>query len=191
MSLLVQAISAVTVACMMGLVIAWRLAIVLIAVEPLIIVRFYGRKSLLKGMQQKAIEAQNECSKFAAEAVSNHRIITAFSSLERVLKMLSKAQEGQLRENKRQSWFGGFGLGAFQSLTKCTWAFDFWYSGKLVLQGYVIFKEVFETFLILTTTGKVIADAGSMTTDIARGSDAMNSVFAVLDCETNIDPDSP
>ncbi|KAF8013030.1 hypothetical protein BT93_I1023 [Corymbia citriodora subsp. variegata] len=179
MSLLVQAISAVTIACIMGLVIAWRLAIVMIAVEPLIIVCFYGRKSLLKGMSQKAIEAQNECSKLAAEAVSNHRIITAFSSQERILKMLSMAQEGPLRENRRQSWFAGFGLGASQCLTKCTWAFDFWYGGKLISQGYITFKEVFETFLILITTGKVIADAGSMTTDIARGSDAMKSVFAI------------
>ncbi|KAL3723213.1 hypothetical protein ACJRO7_035400 [Eucalyptus globulus] len=191
MSLLVQAISAATIACIMALVIAWRLAIVMIAIEPLIIVCFYGRKSLLKGMSQKAIEAQNECSKLAAEAVSNHRIITAFSSQERILKMLSKAQEGPLRENKRQSWFAGFGLGASQCLTKCTWAFDFWYGGKLVSQGYITFKEVFQTFLILITTGKVIADAGSMTTDIARGSDAMKSVFAVLDRETNIEPDDP
>lgn len=127
----------------------------------------------------------------AAEAVSNHRIITAFSSQERILKMLSKAQEGPLRENKRQSWFAGFGLGASQCFTKCTWAFDFWYGGKLVSQGYITFKEVFQTFLILITTGKVIADAGSMTTDIARGSDAMKSVFAVLDRETNIEPDDP
>lgn len=127
----------------------------------------------------------------AAEAVSNHRIITAFSSQERILKMLSKAQEGPLRENKRQSWFAGFGLGASQCFTKCTWAFDFWYGGKLVSQGYITFKEVFQTFLILITTGKVIADAGSMTTDIARSSDAMKSVFAVLDRETNIEPDDP
>ncbi|KAI6700619.1 hypothetical protein NL676_014943 [Syzygium grande] len=191
MSLLVQAISAVTIACIMGLVIAWRLAIVMIAIEPLIIVCFYGRKSLLKGMSQKAIEAQNECSKLAAEAVSNHRIITAFSSQERILEMLRKAQEGPRRENERQSWFAGVGLGASQSLTKCTWAFDFWYGGKLVSQGYVTYKEVFETFLILISTGKVIADAGSMTTDIARGSDAMKSVFTILDRETNIKPADP
>ncbi|KAK3413325.1 hypothetical protein EUGRSUZ_I01893 [Eucalyptus grandis] len=191
MSLLVQAISAVTIACIMGLVIAWRLAIAMIAIQPLIILCFYGRKTLLKGMSQKAIEAQNECSKLAAEAVSSHRMITAFSSQEKILKMLKKAQEGPRRESKRQSWFAGVGLGASQSLTNCTMAFDFWYGGKLVTQGYITYKEVFETFLILLSTGKVIADAGSMTTDIARGSGAMKSVFAVLDRETNIEPADP
>ncbi|KAL3723216.1 hypothetical protein ACJRO7_035403 [Eucalyptus globulus] len=167
MSLLVQAISAVTIACIMGLVIAWRLAIAMIAIQPLIILCFYGRKTLLKGVSQKAIEAQNECSKLAAEAVSSHRMITAFSSQEKILKMLKKAQEGPRRESKRQSWFAGVGLGASQSLTNCTMAFDFWYGGKLVTQGYITYKEVFETFLILLSTGKVIADAGGMTTDIA------------------------
>lgn len=189
MSLLMQAISGVMVACVMGLVIAWRLAIVIIAVEPLIIVCFYGRQSLLKSMSQKAIEAQNESSKLAAEAVSNHRIITAFSSQERILRMFNKAQEGPLRENKRQSWFAGLGLGASQSLTKINLAFDFWYGGRLISEGYITSKQLFETYLILLSTGKVIADAGSMTMDIAKGSSAIKSVFSVLDRKTRIDPD--
>lgn len=52
-------------------------------------------------------------------------------------------------------------------------------------------KELMQTFMILVTTGRVIAEAGSTTTDLARGSDAIASLFAVLDRETEIDPDSP
>ena len=35
--------------------------------------------------------------------------------------------------------------------------------------------------MILVSTGRVIADAGSMTTDLAKGSDAVGSVFTILD----------
>ncbi|KAF2308653.1 hypothetical protein GH714_011767 [Hevea brasiliensis] len=189
MALVVQTVSAVVIACTMGLFIAWRLAIVMIAVQPLIIVCFYTRRVLLKSMSHKAIKAQDESSKLAAEAVSNLRTITAFSSQDRILRMLEKAQEGPLRESIRQSLFAGIGLGTSQSLMSCTWALDFWYGGKLISKGYITAKDLFETFMILVSTGRVIADAGSMTTDLAKGSDAVGSVFAVLDRYTKIEPE--
>lgn len=189
MALVVQTISAVVIAFTMGLIIAWRLAIVMIAVQPLIIVCFYTRRVLLKSMSKKAIKAQDESSKIAAEAVSNLRTITAFSSQARILAMLEKAQESPRRESVRQSWYAGIGLGTSQAVNICTWALDFWYGGKLIAHGYVTAKELFETFMILVSTGRVIADAGSMTTDLAKGSDAVGSVFAVLDRVTFIEPD--
>lgn len=189
MALVVQTISAVVIAFTMGLVIAWRLALVMIAVQPVIIGCFYTRRVLLKNMSSKAIKAQDESSKIAAEAVSNLRTITAFSSQDRILKMLEKAQEGPSHESIRQSWFAGVGLACSQSLTFCTWALDFWYGGKLVFHGYINAKALFETFMILVSTGRVIADAGSMTNDLAKGADAVGSVFAVLDRYTKIEPD--
>lgn len=191
MALLVQTISAVTIACTMGLIIAWRLAVVMIAVQPIIIVCFYVRRVLLTSMSQKAIKAQDESTKLAADAVSNLRTITAFSSQDRILKMLGKAQEGPRKENIRQSWYAGIGLGTSQSLMSCTWALDFWYGGRLISQGYITAKALFETFMILVSTGRVIADAGSMTTDLAKGSNSIRSVFAVLDRYTRIEPEDP
>lgn len=188
-ALLVQTLSAVLIACTMGLVIAWRLALVMIAVQPIVIVCFYTRRVLLKSLSRKAIKAQDECSKLAAEAVSNLRTVTAFSSQDRILQMLEKAQEGPTRESTRQSWFAGLGLACSQSLTTCTWALDFWYGGKLISQGYITYKAMFETFMILVSTGRVIADAGSMTSDLAKGADSVNSVFAILDRHTKIEPD--
>ncbi|KAF8031805.1 hypothetical protein BT93_D0884 [Corymbia citriodora subsp. variegata] len=185
---IVQTCSAVIVNFTMGLFISWRLALVVIAAQPLIIVSFYMRRVLLKTMSQKAIKAQEESSKLAADAVSNHRIITSFSSQERILKMLEKAQEGPKQESIRQSWYAGIGLAASQFFTKCLWALDFWYGGKLISDRQITPEELFETFMILISTGKVIADAGSMTADIAKGSDTVSSVFTILDRQTRIEP---
>ncbi|XP_043704107.1 ABC transporter B family member 15-like [Telopea speciosissima] len=188
-ALIVQTISAVVLACTMGLVITWRLAIVMIAVQPLIIVCFYTRRVLLKSMSKQAIKAQDESSKLASEAVSNLRTVTAFSSQARILTMLDRTHEGPRRESIRQSWFAGIGLGTSQGLMSCTWALDFWYGGRLVSQNYITSKALFQTFMILVSTGRVIADAGAMTTDLSKGADAVGSVFAVLDRVTHIEPD--
>ncbi|KAJ4960390.1 hypothetical protein NE237_020300 [Protea cynaroides] len=191
MALLVQTFSAVMIACTIGLVVAWKLAIVMIAVQPLIIICYYTRRVLLKNLSNKAIKAQGESSKIAAEAVSNLRTVTAFSSQARILSMLDRAQEAPRRETIRQSWFAGIGLATSQSLMTCTWALDFWYGGMLVSHGYITSKSFFQTFLILVSTGRVIADAGAMTTDLAKGSNAVRSVFAVLDRVIRIEPDDP
>ncbi|GJT44813.1 ABC transporter family protein [Tanacetum coccineum] len=190
-ALLIQTFSAVIIACTMGLVIAWRLALVMIAVQPLIIVCFYCKRVLLKNMSQKAMKSQDESSKLAAEAVSNLRTVTAFSSQSRILKMLVETQKAPMRESIKQAWYAGLGLGFSQSLMACTWALDLWYGGKLISDGQLGAKALFQTFLILVSTGRVIAEAGTMTNDLAKGSDAVQSVFAVLDRYTLIEPEDP
>ncbi|CAL4970905.1 unnamed protein product [Urochloa decumbens] len=191
MSLIVQTVSAVLIAYVMSLVIAWRLAIVMIAVQPFIIASFYTRRVLLQNMSNKSIRAQSECSKLAVEAVSNLRTVTAFSSQDRITCLFEQAQNGLLKESIRQSWFAGLGLGTSMSLLRCVWALTFWYGSLLMAKHHITFKALIQTFLILISTGRVIADAGSMTTDLAKGTDAVASVFAILDKETKIDPNSP
>ncbi|KAJ6813392.1 putative multidrug resistance protein [Iris pallida] len=188
-ALLVQTFSAVTVACTIGLVVAWRLAVVMIAIQPVIIVCFYARRVLLKSMSSKAIKAQSDSSKLAAEAVSNLRTITAFSSQDRILGLFEHAQEGPRRESIRQSWFAGVGLGTSQCLMTLSWALNFWYGAKLISQGHIESKSLFQTFMVLVSTGRVIADAGSMTTDLSKGADAVGSLFAVLDRATQMEPE--
>lgn len=174
MGLLVQTFSGVTVAWTMGLIISWRLAILIIAVQPIVILSFYDKRVLLKRMSTKAIKAQEESCKLASEAVYNIRTITAFSAQKRILQMLEKAQECPRRENTRQSWFAGIGLGCAESITTLIWGLSFWYGSKLVSHGYLTPRSVFRTVIILVSTGRVIADAGSMTSDLAMGGNCVN-----------------
>uniref|UniRef100_A0A804IBC5 Uncharacterized protein n=1 Tax=Musa acuminata subsp. malaccensis TaxID=214687 RepID=A0A804IBC5_MUSAM len=67
MSLIIQAVSAATIACTLGLAIAWKLALILIAIQPLMIASFYYRMVIIRSMSKKAIESQSESSKVAAE----------------------------------------------------------------------------------------------------------------------------
>ncbi|KHG23986.1 ABC transporter B family member 15 [Gossypium arboreum] len=189
MSLLMQTISGVTLACVMGLFLSWRLALVMIVLQPLIIFSLYTRMVLLKSMSKKAIKAQQDSSKLAADAVSNHRTITAFSSQDRILKMMEKAYEGPRKESVRQSWFTGLGFGSAQFLTACIVAFNFWYGGKLISQGYISSEALIQTFLILVSTGLVVAEAASMTSDLVKSSEVVASLFAILDHCTRIGPD--
>ncbi|GJM85234.1 hypothetical protein PR202_ga01667 [Eleusine coracana subsp. coracana] len=85
----------------------------------------------------------------------------------------------------------GLGLGTSVGLMTCSWALDFWYGAKLMTENRITTKELMQTFMILITTGRVLADAGTTTRDLAKGGDAVASVFAVLDRVTEIEPDNP
>lgn len=54
-----QSISAATLAVILGLVLAWKLALVAIALQPLIILAFYVKAVMMRSMSRKILTAQN------------------------------------------------------------------------------------------------------------------------------------
>lgn len=110
---------------------------------------------------------------------------------DRILQLCGRTQDRPHKESVRQSWYAGFGLGTSVSLMILSWDISFWYGAKLMAEGRITAEAVFQITMILVTTGRVIADACSMTTDLAKRGDAVATVFAVLDRETKIEPDNP
>lgn len=190
-SLLTEALSGVGIACILGLFIAWRLALVMIAMQPIIITCYYTRKVLLQNISKKSVSAQEQGCQVAAESVVNHKTITALCSQDRILRLFDSKQEVPHKEISKDSWYAGLGLAASQSLTILNWAMVLWYGGKLVSKGTITNIDLLKTVLILIKAGRIIADAGSMTSDIARGADTVESLFEILDKNTLICPDDP
>ncbi|XP_071698972.1 putative multidrug resistance protein [Rutidosis leptorrhynchoides] len=190
MSLLTQAFFGAVFAYTLGLILSWRLALVLMAAQPFLIGSFYARSVLMKSLSEKSQKAQKEGSQLASEAVINHRTITAFSSQKRVVKLFKDTLEGPKKESIRQSYYSGIGLFSSQFMATASTALAYWYGGRLLTQGLISPERLFQAFLVLLFTAYTIADAGSMTKDISRGSNAVSSVFAILDKKTEIDPDN-
>lgn len=83
------------------------------------------------------------------------------------------------------------GLGIFRCLIICTCAFYYWYGEKLIANGYISAKGFIQIFIILINTGRLTADAGGKTNDLAKGSESVGSVFVILDRYSLIDPVDP
>ncbi|KAJ8639609.1 hypothetical protein MRB53_016303 [Persea americana] len=190
-SLLLQVATTASLSYLLGLVVTWKLSLVIIATQPLLIGSLYSRGVFLKNLSQRSQKSQNEASQLASEAVVNHRTITAFCSQGRILGLYNNALEGPRRENIKQSWIAGLALFTCQFLTSASVSMAFWYGGKLMLQGELTYKQMFQAFFILVSTGRVVADAGIMTSDLAKGSNAVGSVFEILDRKTEIEPNDP
>nr|XP_043613654.1 putative multidrug resistance protein [Erigeron canadensis] len=188
-SLLLQVFISAFLSFVIALIITWRVALVMISVQPLLIASFYSKIVLMKSLSSKAKRAQNEGTQLASEAVVNHRTITAFASQERIMRLYAETLKGPRKECIKQSWFSGMGLFTSQFVTTAAISLAYWYGGREMNKGNVTAKQMFQVFFILMTTGKNIADAGSMSSDLSKGGGAVKSVLAVLDRQTEIDPD--
>ncbi|KAG6398751.1 hypothetical protein SASPL_140220 [Salvia splendens] len=180
MSLLMQVSTNAFLSFALGLVVAWRLAAVLIAIQPVIITSFYLKSVLMKQMSIRAQEAQYEGSQRASEAVMLHRSITAFSLQGKILSLFEATLAVPRAQSLRHSWISGAGLCASQFLTVASIALAFWYGGTLMARGQLSARQLFLAFFILMSTGKTIADAGATSSDTAKSRSAVISVFAVL-----------
>lgn len=189
LSLLAQVLSAALLAVIMGVILSWRVAVVIILLQPLIIGSFYARGVLMKRMSKKVLKAQNKSSGLASEALRNHRTIAAFSAEEKIMMLFEATLKDPKRESKRQSWYAGLGLLTSQVLTVVNTGVIFWYGGRLLYHKKITYKHLFQTFFVLVTTGRVIAEAGSMTSDLSKGIDAVKSVFEILNRKSKMEPD--
>jgi len=189
MCLLVQAAANAALGFSLALAVSWRLAVVMMAMQPLIIASFYFKKVLMTAMSKKAKKAQVQGSQLASEAVVNHRTITAFSSQRRMLGLYEAAQEAPRKDNRVESWYSGFCLSLCQFSNTGSMALALWYGGRLMAKGLITPKHLFQVFFMLMTMGRVIADAGSLTSDLAKGGDAVRSILDTLDREPMIKDD--
>ncbi|CAD6343859.1 unnamed protein product [Miscanthus lutarioriparius] len=139
------------------------------------------KKVVLSNVSRDLAKAQHQSTQIAIEAVYNHRMVTSFGCSSKVLQLFEHAQEEPLKKARKKSWVAGITTGLSPCLSFLSWALAFWYGGKLAQSGEISAGDVFKTFFVLVSTGKLIADAGSMTSDLAKGANAVASVFEVLD----------
>ncbi|CAN1325845.1 Putative multidrug resistance protein [Linum perenne] len=189
-SLLVQAFFGSIFAYALAIALSWKLALVLIAVQPIVVGGYYSKSVLMKSLGENSQKAQKEGSQLASEAVINHRTITAFSSQKKIVGLFKATLKGPQKESVKQSWLSGFGLFSAQFFNTASTALAFWYGGRLLIEGSISPERLFQAFLILLFSAYIIAEAGSMTNDLSRGGSAVQSVLAFLDRKTEIDPDT-
>ncbi|CAI9097355.1 OLC1v1033757C1 [Oldenlandia corymbosa var. corymbosa] len=184
----VQSVSGLTLAAVLSMALSWRLALVAIALQPVTISAFYLKEMMMTSMSKKILKSQNRSSELASEAVANHRIIAAFYSQDEVMKLFETAQKDPRKESHKQSWYAGLGLFTSQFLAAANMAIIFWYGGRLLYHGDIVFKHIFQTFFIVMAMGKTVGESGSMTSDLSRGTNALMSIFTILKRKSKIEP---
>lgn len=190
-SMIVQNSALMLVACTIGFVLQWRLALVLIAVFPIVVAATLLQKMFMTGFGGDLEGNHAKASMIAGEAVSNVRTVQAFNAERKVVRLLKSKLELPLKKCFWKGQIAGSGFGLAQFLLYASYAIGLWYASWLVKHNLSDFGKVIRVFMVLMVSANGAAETLALTPDIVKGGRAIRSVFEVLDRKTEIEPDDP
>ncbi|XP_057534308.1 ABC transporter B family member 1-like [Amaranthus tricolor] len=190
-SVIMQNSALLLVACTAGFVLQWRLALVLIAVFPVVVAATVLQKMFLKGFSGDLEAAHAKATQLAGEAVSNVRTVAAFNSEAKIVGLFTSNLETPLRSCFWKGQIAGSGYGIAQFALYASYALGLWYASWLVKHGISDFSKTIRVFMVLMVSANGAAETLTLAPDFIKGGRAMKSVFELLDRKTEIEPDDP
>ncbi|KAJ6993333.1 ABC transporter B family member 1 [Populus alba x Populus x berolinensis] len=190
-SVIVQNTALMLVACTAGFVLQWRLALVLIAVFPLVVAATVLQKMFMNGFSGDLEAAHSKATQLAGEAIANMRTVAAFNSEAKIVGLFSTNLETPLRRCFWKGQIAGSGFGIAQFSLYASYALGLWYASWLVKHGISNFSNTIRVFMVLMVSANGAAETLTLAPDFIKGGRAMRSVFDLLDRKTEIEPDDP
>ncbi|KAL3827731.1 hypothetical protein ACJIZ3_016533 [Penstemon smallii] len=185
---MVQDLSSATVGLGIAFEASWQLALIILAMIPLIGLSGYAQIKFMKGFSADAKVMYEEASQVANDAVGSIRTIASFCAEEKVMGMYKKKCEGPMKNGIRQGVISGIGFGLSFALLFLVYATSFYAGARLVEDGKITFSDVFRVFFALTMAAMAISQSSSLAPDSTKAKSAAASVFAILDRKSKIDP---
>eukprot|EP00258_Populus_trichocarpa_P011794 XP_002320938.3 ABC transporter B family member 11 [Populus trichocarpa] len=184
----VQNIATVTSAMIIAFTASWQLALVILALIPLIGINGVIQMKFMKGFSADAKMMYEEASQVANDAVCSIRTVASFCAEEKVMQLYLGKCRGPMKAGVRLGWVSGIGFGVSSFLLYCFYATSFYAGARLVDTGHITFQDVFQVFFALTLASVGISHSSTFTTDTTKAKGAAASVFSIIDRKSKIDP---
>ncbi|XP_008804465.2 ABC transporter B family member 19-like [Phoenix dactylifera] len=190
-SVILQNMTSLLTSFIVGFIVEWRVALLIIATFPLLVLANFAQQLSLKGFAGDMAKAHARTSMIAGEGVSNIRTVAAFNAQDKILSLFHHELEVPQQRSLRRSQTSGLLFGLSQLSLYSSEALILWYGAHLVHSGASTFSKVIKVFVILVITANSVAETVSLAPEIIRGGESIRSVFSILNRLTRIDPDDP
>ncbi|ESW34768.1 hypothetical protein PHAVU_001G179300 [Phaseolus vulgaris] len=188
-SVIVQNTALMLVACTAGFVLQWRLALVLVAVFPIVVAATVLQKMFMTGFSGDLEAAHAKATQLAGEAIANVRTVAAFNSETKIVGLFTSNLQAPLKRCFWKGQISGSGYGVAQFALYASYALGLWYASWLVKHGISDFSKTIRVFMVLMVSANGAAETLTLAPDFIKGGRAMRSVFELLDRRTEIEPD--
>ncbi|XP_038883131.1 ABC transporter B family member 9-like [Benincasa hispida] len=190
LALVVQNIATITAGLIIAFSANWILALVILAVSPLLLIQGYLQTKFTKGFSADAKVMYEEASQVANDAVGSIRTVASFCSEKKVMDLYGKKCEDPVKNGVRLGLVSGAGFGFSFFALFCTNAFCFYIGSILVKHGKATFPEVFKVFFALTISAMGVSQTSALAPDSSKAKDSAASIFEILDSKPKIDSSS-
>ncbi|XP_074572995.1 ABC transporter B family member 19-like [Curcuma longa] len=188
-SVILQNMTSLLTSFIVGFIIEWRVALLILATFPLLVLANFAQQLSLKGFAGDTAKAHAKTSMIAGEGVSNIRTVAAFNAQDRILSLFTSELRVPQQRSLRRSQISGFLYGLSQLCLYSSEALILWYGVHLVRDGASTFSKVIKVFVVLVVTANSVAETVSLAPEIIRGGESIRSVFAIINRGTCIESD--
>eukprot|EP00898_Chlorokybus_atmophyticus_P004111 jgi/Chlat1/4700/Chrsp3S05626 len=191
LGLFVQNVTTLIAGIIIAFITGWRLALVVLAIFPLIAIGGYLQMEFFKGFTGEAQKLQEKANGVASEAVGNIRTVAAFGAEDKMLELYSEQLKKPTQLGRRRSHVSGIGFGYSQFMMYSAYSLAFWFGGIMAKQCHMTFDEVLRTFFAIIFSALGVGEASQLAPDVAKGQAAMESTFDIVDRQPAMDMDDP
>ncbi|XP_057975011.1 ABC transporter B family member 13-like isoform X2 [Malania oleifera] len=191
LSTIVQNAALTVSAFVISFTLCWRIAAVVIASLPLLIGASVAEQLFLKGFGGDYTRAYARATAVAREAITNIRTVAAFGAEDRIAMQFASELNQPNKKAMLRGHISGFGYGVSQLLSFCSYALGLWYASVLIKRKDSDFGDIMKSFMVLIVTAFSVAETLALAPDIVKGSQALGSVFGILQRKTAINPNDP
>ncbi|KAG8391278.1 hypothetical protein BUALT_Bualt01G0171400 [Buddleja alternifolia] len=185
---LVQEVASVVIGLAIAFEASWQLALIVLAMIPLLFFSGYVQLKSIKGFSRDAKVKYEEASQVANDAVANIRTVSSFCAQERIIETYKKKCEGTAANGTKQGLISGIGFGLSTVLLYSVYATSFYAGARLVQDGKITMSDVFRVFYALTMVAIAISASSALAPDSSKAKIAAASIFAILDRKSKIGP---
>ncbi|KAF2289882.1 hypothetical protein GH714_039013 [Hevea brasiliensis] len=168
----------------------WQLALVTLAVVPLIAVIAAIHTNTLAKLSGKSQEALSQAGNIVEQTIVQIRVVLAFVGESRALQGYSSALKVAQRVGYKSGFAKGMGLGATYFVVFCCYALLLWYGGYLVRHHYTNGGLAIATMFAVMIGGLALGQSAPSMGAFAKAKVAATKIFRIIDHKPAVDRNS-
>ena len=165
----------------------WNLAIVILAVVPLLVIQMAGTMAWSKRLQAEVSQGTEKAVKVTIESLFNIKTAFALNSSPHFIEKFTVSMESALRISHKLSLVESASYGIGQFIVYSTYGLTFYYSGVLIGQNKLNPADVLQVFFPIFMAIFSMGSIQSFFPDISKGKSAANKISQFLSDEPTID----
>ncbi|EGG19851.1 ABC transporter B family protein [Cavenderia fasciculata] len=179
-----------------GLINGWQLALVILALTPLLAAAGAFMTKMMTDLTKKGQDSYAKAGAVAEEKIGSIRTVVTFSGEERESQRYYDRLAEAMVVGKKKGVMNGIGIGLVFFILFGSYSLAFWYGSKLIADGsWNPVKDhawtggdVLTVFFSVIMGAMALGQAAPSVTNFANGRGAAHKIFGVIDRQSKIDP---
>ncbi|RMZ71731.1 ABC transporter [Pyrenophora seminiperda CCB06] len=172
-------------------IVAWKIAIVLLAAVPVMLLAGFARLRILAMAEEHHQTAYNDAAALASEATSSMQIVAVFGLESHFLEAYREAIRKPYEKHLKFSIFGNILLAFSFSITYFVYSFAYWWGSKQVRNGNYSQRDFFIVLPALLFSAQSAGQLFSLAPEVVQAKAAAQSVFSLHDEKPTIMTETP